>query len=108
MEGELSAHLTSGAVIVYLIQHLKGARWCPWLTPDSTTLAALVSAVSAAAVAFGINWTFQPASPGDTAGVLTIQIPTFAALLRGVWGWLVQFTSQQLIYDGVIQRAGKP
>ena len=94
-------------MIVYLIQWLKGSKWVPWLTADSKHLPQVLSAISAALLSFGITWTFSQTQPGDTAGVLTITIPMWTTLLKGLWEFLVQFTGQQVIFDGIVQKAGK-
>jgi hypothetical protein len=99
--GELTAHLTTGAVVVYVIEWLKASGWVPWIRADSTTLNRLVSAVTAAAVAFGINWTYTP----DT-GTLVVQGLTLSSLALTFWEWLKQYVVQQLVYDGVVQKSG--
>ena len=78
METDMTAHLTTGAVIVYLIEALK--RWPAfrWLTVSSTTLTRLLSVTGL----------------------------TLAGATTAGWEWLKQFCVQQLLYDGVIQKAG--
>ena len=101
METDLSAHLTTGAVVVYAIEYMKSSKLFPWLTVESTTACRVISAVAAAAMAFGIQ------ASGDSAAGWTITIPPLEILLAGIWHWSEQFVVQQLAYDAVIQRSGK-
>lgn len=97
---EIATHLTSGAVVVYAIQWLKAQGWFPWLTDDTARLNRIVSAVAAAAVAFGVSWT------GDASTGWTIHVPALAMLISGFVEWAKQYVLQQLIYDAVVQKAG--
>jgi hypothetical protein len=101
MNNELTAHLTTGAVIVYAIEWLK--RWpvFRWLHADSTVLNRVVSACLAGVAAVGINWNFDA-----TAGTLVITGLTWHAVALTGWEWLKQYVVQQVLYDGVIQKAG--
>ena len=99
---EVMTHLTTGAVIVYLIEWLKAQGWCRWVTADTGTVNRAISAIGAAAVAFGIS------AQGDAQSGWTIHIPSLAVLLLGVWEWVKQFTLQQLLFDGVVQKSGRP
>ena len=94
---ELTAHLTTGAVIVYLLQWMKSSRLTPWLTSNTKTLNRVSSALLAAVAAIGINWTYNAVD-----GTLVISGLTWSAILAGGWEWLKQFCTQQLIFDGVV------
>lgn len=94
----LLSHLTSAAIVVYLIQWLKRASWVPWLTPETTTLSRIVSAILAAGSAIGLHVAYDSAG-----GVLTVTGLTVGSLLHGVWEWLNQFALQQLAYDVAVQ-----
>lgn len=100
MDSDVTAHVTTGAVVVYAIEWLKRAGWFRWLTADSGTVNRVVSAIAAAAMAFGIHAT------GDASTGWVIHVPSVAVLLAGVWEWATQFVIQQLIFDGVVQQAG--
>ena len=93
---ELTAHLTSSAVVVYGIEWLKSSGWCPWITADTRTVNRIMSGIAAAAMAFGISWTYDPAVGGD------IHIPMLSILIGGGYDWLKQFVMQQVIWDGVL------
>jgi hypothetical protein len=102
MANDAMTHLTTGAVVVYFLQWAK-AQNVPvlrWISEDSTTLNRILSALIAGVLAFGINWT------GDASTGWTIHVPPVSVLIAGGWEWLKQFSTQQLLYDGVVQRAG--
>jgi len=100
-EGELTAHLTTAAVIVYAIEWLKRSRGFSFLAADTTTINRIVSALLAAVAAVGINWTYD-----SSQGVLTITGLTLVSVTATGWEWVKQFAVQQVLYDGVIQKAG--
>ena len=97
---ELTAHLTSGAAIVYGIQWLKTQGWCPWLDEHSTAANRIVSVGGAVIAVMGITFSYDPAVGGD------IHIPMLSVLLTGAWEVVKQFTLQQLTYDAIVQKAG--
>lgn len=97
MESDLTAHLTTGALIVYGIEWLKRSGWCPWVRADTKRLNRVLSGVLAAIAAFGITWTYDPAIGG------TITVPPLMALAASTWEWLKQVTAQQLVWDGVVE-----
>lgn len=101
--GELTAHLTSGAVAVYLIEWLKSKQWFPFLTADTKTLNRLISAVTAFVAAVGIGFNYDAG-----AGQLVITGLTWSTILIGGWEWAKQFVLQQVLYDSVVQKAGVP
>ena len=97
--GEITSHLTTGAAVVYGIQWLKACGWFPWLTSDTKQVNRAVSAVLAAIAAVGINWAYDASVDG---GTLIIHGLSWSALATGAWEWFKQFTTQQLIWDGVV------
>lgn len=98
---EIMTHLTTGAVVVYAIEWLKQWPQFRWMTADSGQINRLVSALAAAAIAFGIS------AQGDASTGWTITIPSAAVLAGGGWEFIKQFMLQQVIFDGVVQKAGK-
>ena len=98
---DVMAHVTTGAVVVYCIEWLKQWPAFTWITASSSTMNRVISALAAAAIAFGINWS------GDASSGWTIHIPSAAALMAGGWEWVKQVVLQQVLYDGVVQKAGK-
>lgn len=96
---ELTAHLTTGAAIVYTIQWLKLAHWFPWLDVDAKRACRVISALAAGVAAIGIGWTYQ----ADVAnGTLVITGLSAHAVMGAGWEWLKQIASQQLIYDAAV------
>lgn len=97
--GELTAHITTGAAIVYLVEWMKSSRLTPWLTIDTKTLNRITSALLAAIAAIGIHWTYNAQLDG---GTLVITGLSWTTIMAAAWEWFKQFTMQQLIFDGVI------
>lgn len=99
--GELSSHLTSGAVIVYLIEWLKRTRLAPWISDYTGTLNRVTSALLAAIAVLGITWAYDAAT-----GDLVIHNLRLATILVFAWEWAKQFVLQQVLYDGIVQKSG--
>lgn len=97
---EITAHLTTGAMIVYGIQFLKTQGWCPWVAEHTVAVNRVLSVGGAVIAVMGITFSYDPAVGG------TIQIPALATLLTGAWEVLKQYTTQQILYDGVVQKSG--
>lgn len=93
---DITAHLTTGAVVVYLIEWAKRSRLMP-ITASTKSINRALNVVLAAAVALGINWTFDA-----SAGTLVITGLTWPALAHAGWEFLKQLATQQILYDGVI------
>lgn len=89
------AHLTTGAVIVWLMQWAKDHRGplTNWIADDTVRINRCVSILAAAAVSFGIT------STGSADVGWVIHIPPVDVLLLGAWTWLKQFTAQEVIYN---------
>jgi hypothetical protein len=94
---DLTAHFTTGAVIVYFMQMLKRRGWL--IGSDTKGLNRALSMILAGVAAVGINWTYDA-----TAGTLVISGLTWAAVGAMAWEWLKQFVAQQVLWDGVVQR----
>lgn len=94
-----STQLTSSAVVVWVIQWLKHAGWCPWITADSNTLTRTISAAAAIGTAAGIHFSFDAA-----AGSLAITGLLLPNILHFLWVALQQFVGQELIYTAVYNR----
>ena len=103
MSGELTAHLTTGAVVVYLIEWAKQTRLCPWLSATTPTLNRIVNLGAAGLIALGINWTYDP-----TMGTLVVHGLTLSGLATAAWELLKQLAVQQVLYDTVVQKSGRP
>ena len=101
MEDELTAHLTTGAVIVYFIEWMKKAQWIRVITPETKTLNRVASVILAGIASMGINWTYDP-----TIGQLVITGLTWSAVGMTLWEFLKQFIVQQLLFDGIVEKKG--
>jgi hypothetical protein len=96
--GEITAHFTSAAAIVYGIEYLKQWGAFSWITTDSKKLNRIISAIVALVVSLGITFQYN-----KTTGDLIIHNLTLTTL--GVlWDWAKQYLAQQVIYDGVIAK----
>lgn len=100
MNGELmGAQVTASAVIVYLIQLLKGAKWFPWLDDGAKKVNRFIAIVLAGVGAVGIHTQFD-----SEAGILTITGLTVAGIVHGAGEWIRAVVFQELIYRGVVDR----
>jgi hypothetical protein len=88
--------LTSSAVIVWVIQELKKAGWCKYLTEDTVKLNRSISAIAALASGAAINWNWDAATSSITISGLTV-----TAIAAFLWGALQQFIGQEVIYQAV-------
>lgn len=99
--GELTTHLTTGAMIVYILEWLKRSRWFPWISDHQKTLQRVLSAGAAVVVAVGINWNYDPAMEGGTLVIHGLNAQT---VLAAVYEFLKQFMAQQVIYDTIVPK----
>lgn len=95
---EVMAHLTTGAVVVYAIEWLKRIPQLSWIHAESAQVNRALSAVAAAAMAFGISAT------GSADSGWVIHVPSLSVLVAGGWEFVKQFTVQQVIWDGVVSQ----
>lgn len=94
------SQLTLSAIIVWVIEHLKGASWFPVLTPESTEkFKRVVGAIVAGLAAVGVSYQYDP-----TLGVLTIKGLTIASIGNFAWTWMQNFVMQQGVYHGVMKK----
>lgn len=94
--------VASAGLLTYVIEWAKRSRLVPWLTADNKTLLRWVNALSAAAVAIGLNMVYNA-----DARQLIIDIPTASAAASGLWAWGKQWAFQQMAYDGIVVK-GEP
>ncbi len=90
---------TSSAVVVWGMQKLKNAKWFPFLQHGAAGVSRVFSMCAAAAVAIGVNYTWNPGTRG-----LLITVPTLGAALLGGWHWLNQFALQETIYQATVNK----
>lgn len=99
---ELSTHVTSAALICYLIQAAKTSNLplLAWISDDTKRLNAWLSVAGAVAVGFGISAT------GNFDHGWTVVIPSGPALLGSVVDSLKQWVTNQFFYDRFVQTSG--
>ncbi len=93
---DITAHLTTGAVVVYLIEWAKRSQWVP-IDASTKVVNRIINVVLAAVVALGIDWSYDAA-----AGTLMITGLTVSAVVGAGWEFLKQLMAQQILYDGVV------
>lgn len=91
---------TSSAIVVYLMQRLKQAKWFPLVQADRAKLNRLFSMGAAAIGAMSVEWVWDPA-----ARSFTVHIPTLWVAVVGLWHWLNHYAMQETIYQAT---AAKP
>lgn len=90
---------TSSAIVVYLMQRLKGATWFPLVQADRAKLNRLFSIGAAAIGAMSVEWVWDP-----SVRSLTIHIPTLWTAVVGLWHWLNHYAMQETIYQATAAR----
>lgn len=106
MEVSLLSHFTNSALVVYLIQWLKGTkpyqRFAAWLPIADDHVHVLMSALGAFLTAIGMHGSVKGAS---TEGwVITLAIPPLWIVLHAAWDWAQQFALNQLVFAIAVQR----
>ena len=98
METVFLAQVVLGAVVVYVLEWIKRARWVAFITIETKKLNGFLAKAAALLMAVGIHYEFDA-----TAGTLMITGLTIAGLAHGLWVWLQQVVVQELIYNTAIQ-----
>lgn len=99
--------LTSSALVVYLIQLLKSAKWFPLLQDGKKWANRIASIIGAALTALAINyaWTWDPATRLFS---FSITIPTLTVFLVALFHWAQQFAINELIYQVTANKPAAP
>ena len=84
------------AIVVWLIQWLKGASWFKPLAPHTATLNRVVAFAVALAQAAGVTWHWN-----QVAGQLVISGLMWATIEQGIWTALAALVTNELVYMGV-------
>jgi len=85
-----------------LVAVRSGAKFSMPGMMDTVLNVGMNDEVAAAMIAFGIGAT------GDATTGWVITIPSVSVLAGSVWEFAKQMVVQQVVYDGVVQKAGKP
>ena len=106
MEVSLLSHFTNSALIVYLIQWLKGTqryqRFVTALPIADDRVHVLMSAIGAFATAVGMHGAVKGTSADGW--VLTLAIPPLWVILHASWDWAQQMALNQLVFAIAVQR----
>src|ERR1700689_3815449 len=93
MEVSLLSHLTNSAMIVYLLQYLKGTDWyrrfAAWMPMEEQKVHVLMSFIGAAATGMGMHGAVEGSSVAGWQIALTI--PPLWVMLHALWD-----TAQQM------------
>ena len=110
-EGSFYSHLTNSAIVVAMIQWLKGTarykRFAAWLPIADKKVHIIASMVGAGASSFGIHG----AVTGSllAGGVYSFTLPPLWVMLHAGWDWVSQVFLNWLTYViAVQQRAAAP
>ncbi len=90
---------TSSAVVVYVMQKLKNASWFPLIQEGKTLINRVISIGSAAAIALGVSYTWNPQTRG-----LLFTIPTLSVAAIGFWHWLNQYALNEMLYRATVNK----
>lgn len=93
---------TASAVVVYVMQQLKSAKWFPLVEEGRAILNRLISIGTAAFVAVGISWSWTK-NPQGTHDFLIQNIGMWA-VIHGFWHWLNQYCLQETIYQATTNK----
>ena len=106
MEVSLLSHVTNSALIVYLLQYLKGTVWykrfTAWMPIAESRVHVLMSAIGAMATGMGMHGAVEGSS---LAGyTLTLAIPPLWVLLHMMWDWAQQMALNQIVFALAVQQ----
>lgn len=101
------SHFTAAALVVWIIQFLKSAKWFPWLQSEGqTALKRIVSFGGALGAHTGITFAWHSlgaGAPGSHQFIITL--PAYSVIAAFVWRWLGQYVMQEgwykLLYDRI-------
>ncbi len=111
METSLLSHVTNSALVVYLLQYLKGTEWYTRMAQNlpmaERRVHFLVSAIGAFAAALGMHWAVEGSSGAGWS--ITLAIPPLWALFHAAWDGAQQLALNQIVFAiAVQQKAAAP
>jgi hypothetical protein len=107
----LFSHFTSAALVVYIIQMLKNAKWFPWLQNEGQVVLKRIVSIGGALVAHtGINYVWHSGGtlPTGVQYQLVLNIPPLAILAQFLWRWAGQYIMQEGWYKVLYDRTSVP
>src|ERR1700685_2089578 len=106
MEVSLLSHFTNSALVVAIIQWLKGTaryqRFAAWLPVADAHVHVIMSAIGAFVTAAGMHGTVK--GTASDGWMLTLAIPPLWVVLHAAWDWAQQFALNQLVFAIEVQR----
>lgn len=96
--------VTAGASAVWLLQALKNWKYFPLLQAGKKWASRIASIAAAFFIHGGVSYTWDPQMDANGNRHLLIAIPTLAAFAVFIWHWFGQYTLQELMYQGTINR----
>jgi hypothetical protein len=96
---------TSSAVVVYLMQKVKSAKWFPLVQNGRAMLNRVTSIVAAALVSIGISWSWTKDAATGTHTLIIMNIGLWT-VLHGFWHWLNQYALQETVYQATANKPG--
>jgi hypothetical protein len=105
----LFSHFTSAALVVWIIQILKNAKWFPWLQNEGQVWTKrIVSVVGALAAHTGISYAWHSLATATGGYQLIVTIPPIQIIGQFVWRWAGQYVAQEGWYKLVYERLSVP
>jgi hypothetical protein len=83
------------------MQRLKSAKWFPLIQEGQVWINRVISMGSAAVIAVGVSYTWEPATRG-----LLITVPTLSIAAAGFWHWLNQYALNETVYRATVGKNG--
>lgn len=96
--------VTTSAVVVYLIQYLKRAKWFPLLEQRGTAVAARIASVIGSIFSTaGLQWQWMPETHTFLISNLTLSVVVY-----GIWHCIEHFALQEWIYQSASNKPPAP
>lgn len=106
MEVSVLSHVTNSALVVYIIQYLKGTDWyqrfVKWMPMADNKVHVLMSAVGAAGTALGMHGAAKGSSVDGWT--LTLMIPPLWVVAHAIWDLAQQLALNQIIFAIAVQQ----
>jgi hypothetical protein len=107
----LFSHFTSAALVVYVIQKLKNAKWFPWLQNEGQVVLKRIISIGGALTAHvGITFAWHSLGAGSNGDghQFIVTLPAWSEIAAFVWRWAGQYVMQQGWYRVVYNDVAVP
>jgi hypothetical protein len=98
--------VTAGASAVWILQVLKNWKAFPLLQSGQKYASRTASVIAAFFIHGGVSYTWDPQLDVNGNRHLVLAIPTFLVFITYIWHWFGQYTLQELMYQGTINKSG--